>query len=284
MSRVFSDLKTASYRTAGHPETPERVSRSYERLKAAGHRLELPDVAASADDVGLIHGPKHFARVKDGTFSDADTAHYPGIEKIALMSLSGALASADSALRGEPAFSLMRPPGHHAGRDRVSGFCYFNNVAIAVARLQDAKKGPVAILDVDVHHGDGTEELMMGREGVLFCSLHQSPLYPGTGLKSRDNCLDFPLPPGTGEAAYLKALERALEAIAAYKPAALAVSAGFDTYKEDPIAQLKLEKKTYARMGRMIAETGLPRFAALEGGYAEDLPILIENFLAGFLG
>lgn len=284
MSRVFSDLSTASYRTPGHPEAPERVSRSYERLKAAGHKLELPDVAASADDVGLIHGPEHFGRVKEGSFSDADTPHYPGIEKIALTSLSGALAAADSAARGESAFSLMRPPGHHAGRDRVSGFCYFNNVAIAVARLQTAGKKRVAILDVDVHHGDGTEELMTKREGVLFCSLHQVPLYPGTGLKSHDNCLDFPLPPGTGEAAYLKTLEAALEVLLSFKPDVLAVSAGFDTYKEDPIAQLKLEKKTYARMGRLIAETKLPRFAALEGGYAEDLPVLIENFLEGFFG
>ncbi len=278
MTRVFSDLSTASYRTPGHPETPERISRSYERLRSAGHELELPDIPATEADVLLCHGPEHFVRVKDGTFSDADTAHFPGIEKTALISLSGALSASNAAAQSAAAFSLMRPPGHHAGRDRVSGFCYFNNIAIAAARL----KGRVAILDVDVHHGDGTEELMTRREGVLFASLHQVPLYPGTGLRSHDNILNFPLPPGTGEAAYLKTLEGVLEALLAFKPAVLAVSAGFDTYKEDPIAQLKLEKKTYARMGRMIAQTGLPRFAALEGGYAEDLPVLIENFLSGF--
>src|SRR5205814_2272331 len=144
---------------------------------------------------------------------------YPGIEKIALTSLGGALSAAESAAAGEPAFSLMRPPGHHAGKARVSGFCYFNNLALAVARLQKEKKAArVAILDVDVHHGDGTEELMTKREQVLFCSLHQSPLYPGTGLRSHDNILNFPLPPGTGETEYLRTLETAIEAALDAKP------------------------------------------------------------------
>lgn len=282
MSAVFSDPATAGYRTPGHPESPERVTLSAERLRAAGHKLALPPRPATQADVELVHAPGHFAGVKSGDFLDADTAHFPGIEKIALTSLAGAMSAAAAAREGDPSFSLMRPPGHHASRDRVSGFCYFNNVAIAVAGALRDGAGKVAILDIDVHHGDGTEELMTKREGVLFCSLHQFPLYPGTGLKSHDNIINVPIPPYTSEGPYIKEVEKALQALLDFKPSLLAVSAGFDTYKEDPIAQLKLEKATYRRLGSLIAQTKLKRFAVLEGGYAEDLPILIENFLDGF--
>ena len=281
---VFCDLATLDYRTSGHPEAPERISRSHARLKAAGHDIRPPSAQASSADVLLLHGPGHFKRVQDGTYDDNDTPHHPGIEKIALTSLSGAFSAADEAAAGRPSFSLMRPPGHHAGRDRVSGFCYFNNIALAVARLQSGKKvETIGILDIDVHHGDGTDELMTKRDGVLFCSLHQSPLYPGSGLKSHDNCHNLLIPPGTEESAYLKDLEKAIALLLDFKPSLIAVSAGFDTFKEDPIAGLKLDKKTYRRIGEMIAATQLPRFAVLEGGYAEELPILIENFLEGFL-
>ncbi len=283
MSRVFSDLKTIKYGAPGHPEAPFRVASTHERLLAAGHAIEKPNHPAAAADVALLHGPKHFSRVSGGAFEDPDTPAYEGIAELALISLSGALSAAQSAQQGTPAFSLMRPPGHHAGKDSVRGFCYFNNIALACAGLQAAAKaGRIAILDIDVHHGDGTEELMTGREGVLFCSLHQVPLYPGTGLASHDNCRNFPIPPFTGEAPYLKEVERAVGLILDFKPDVLAVSAGFDTYKEDPIAQLKLEKKTYRRLGSLLAQTKLKRFAVLEGGYAEDLPLLIEGFLDGF--
>lgn len=282
MGAVFFDASTAGYRTPGHPEAPERVTRTAERLKAAGHTLELPRLRASAEDVALVHARGHFAAVRAGDFLDPDTAHFPGIERIALTSLSGALSAAQAAQAGAPAFSLMRPPGHHAGKERVSGFCYFNNIAVACARALKDAAGPVAILDIDVHHGDGTEELMTRREGVLFCSLHQVPLYPGTGLKSHDNVVNVSIPPFTGEGPYIKEAEKALQTLLDFKPALLAVSAGFDTYKEDPIAQLKLEKSSYRKLGGLLAQTKLKRFAVLEGGYAEDLPVLVEKFLDGF--
>ena len=283
VSRVFSDLATCGYAAAGHPEAPFRVKESHARLSAAGHNPEKPQAPATTADVALLHSVDHFKRVAAGDFDDPDTPAYPGIDKLALISLSGALAAAQSASAGVPAFSLMRPPGHHAGRDSVRGFCYFNNLALACAKLQQDKKAArIAILDIDVHHGDGTEELITGRDGVLFFSLHQIPLYPGSGLKSHDNCVNIPIAPLTTEASYLKEVDRALDRLLAFKPDVLAVSAGFDTYKEDPIAQLKLEKKTYQRLGAMIAQTKLKRFAVLEGGYAQDLPLLIENFLDGF--
>jgi len=283
VARVFSDLKTAAYGASGHPEAPFRVSKTFERLKSAGLTPELPPVAAGAEDVSLLHAAGHFKSVSTGAFADADTPAHRGIGEIALISLSGALSAADSALAGEPAFSLMRPPGHHAGKDRVAGFCYLNNVALATARLQKKKPGlKVAIVDFDVHHGDGTESLVLGRENTAFVSLHQFPLYPGTGRQTRGNCVNVPLPEGTDGDRYLLAFEPALEAVLATKPDVLAVSAGFDAYKDDPIAGLKLDRDTFKRIGALLASTKLPRFAVLEGGYSEDLPKLVESFLDGF--
>jgi len=240
-------------------------------------------LAATPEDVGLLHSKTHYRAVLSGEFYDADTPFYPGIADIALVSLSGAMSAAASAVKGEPAFSLMRPPGHHAGKDRVAGFCYFNNIALACARLlKEGQAQRIAILDVDVHHGDGTESLVLGNEAIRFCSLHQFPLYPGTGAQSRANCENIPLPEGTDEEAYLAKLEPALQRLLDFKPDVLAVSAGFDTYKEDPLAGLKLDVKTYRRIGRLISQTGCRRFACLEGGYAEAMPKLIESFLDGF--
>ena len=283
MGKVFSDPKTGQYGASGHPEAPFRVLKSFERLKAAGHNPTLPDITAGPADVGLIHGEKHLASIKNGSFLDADTPAFPGMDEIALISLAGALSAADAALSGEPAFSLMRPPGHHAGKDRVAGFCYINNLAVAAARLQKKKPGlKIAIVDFDVHHGDGTESLVLGRENISFVSLHQWPLYPGSGQKSRGNCVNIPLPEGTDGDMYLRAFVPALEAVLASKPDILAVSAGFDAYKEDPIAGLKLDRTTFKTIGSLLAQTKLPRFATMEGGYSEDLPVLVERFLGGF--
>lgn len=281
MSAVFTDPSVTGYHTSGHPEAPWRVSKTAERLKAAGHKLHPPERPASDESILRVHSARHIESVKRGTFADPDTPYYPQIDAIARTSLSGALSAAARADKGEPAFSLMRPPGHHAGRERVSGFCYYNNLAIALSGFEGRR---AAVVDVDVHHGDGTEEWAFGRENVDYVSLHQVPLYPGTGLESRGNCRNVPLEPGTGEAAYLKALEAALEKTLAFKPELLAVSAGFDTYKECPLAALRLEASTYKRMGKLLAGTGLKRFALLEGGYAEALPLLIERFLDGFFG
>ena len=283
MARVFSDPVVTGYAAPGHPEAPFRVALSAARLAACGFTLEAPPEEVSDADLLRVHSPAHLAAVRDGSFADPDTPAHRGIGAIARVSAAGAVSAMKAALAAEPAFSLMRPPGHHAGRERVAGFCYFNNVAVAALRaLQERGVRRVALLDIDVHHGDGSEAVLHGREDVRVCSLHQVPLYPGTGLRSRANCRNVPLPPGTREDAYLRALEPALTDLLDFKPDLLAVSAGFDTFKDDPIAQLELERRSYRRIGRLIAESGLPRFAVLEGGYAPDLPVLIEEFLEGF--
>ncbi len=283
MGRVFSDLKTAEYGASGHPEAPFRVVDTSAMLKAAGHVIEKPSISACAADVQLLHGKGHLDSIKSGGFVDPDTPAFHNIADIAMISLSGALSAADAALAGEPSFSLMRPPGHHAGKDRVAGFCYLNNLALAVARLQKAKPGlKAAIVDFDVHHGDGTESLVLGRENTSFLSLHQYPLYPGSGGETRGNCENVPLEAGTDGDRWLRAFEPRLETLLSAKPDILAVSAGFDAYKGDPIAGLKLDRATFKRIGSLLAQSKLPRFAALEGGYSRDLPLLVESFLDGF--
>lgn len=279
--RVFSDPAVTAYEAPGHPEGPERVSRTIDHLRSRGWTIERPTVQATEKDALLVHSRAHWDALGSGLYFDPDTPHFDGIRDLALLSLSGCLSACTSALDGTPAFSLMRPPGHHAGRERIAGFCYLNNMAIACERaLKEGRR--VAVLDIDVHHGDGTESVAQGRDGWLFVSLHQSPLYPGSGLNSHGNCHSFPLAPGTGEAAYLPVFDKALSLIGDFRPDVLGVSAGFDTYKECPIAQFKFEVDTYERLGRRIADTGLPRFAVLEGGYASALPLMIESFLKGF--
>ncbi|OIO07648.1 MAG: hypothetical protein AUJ52_09860 [Elusimicrobia bacterium CG1_02_63_36] len=283
MSRVFYDPAVAGYEAPGHPEAPFRVLRSAERLRAAGIRLETPPAPVSEEELSLVHPPSHWDSVRDGSFVDPDTPPLRKIEPIARISVSGALSAMRSAAGGTPAFSLMRPPGHHAGKERVCGFCYYNNIAVSVrAALGTGRARIAAILDIDVHHGDGTQSIVLGEAAIRFCSLHQVPLYPGSGADSIGNCVNEPLPEGLDGDGYLKRLEPALEALTAFKPDLLAVSAGFDTYKDDPLAGLKLDAKTYRKIGGLIAQTGLPRFAVLEGGYADALPVLIEEFLTGF--
>ena len=162
------------------------------------------------------------------------------------------------------------------------GFCYLNNLAIAVAAAQAASPGlKAAVLDIDCHHGNGSEDIFLGRKNTLFISLHQVPLYPGTGRASRDNVINFPLPPLTGGKAYLDAFEKACEAAAAFGPELIGVSAGFDTFRGDPLTRLALDIPDYGELGRRIHDLGLPVFSVLEGGYHPQLGECVLAFLRG---
>ncbi len=180
----------------------------------------------------------------------------------------------------EKAFSLMRPPGHHATRNDLGGFCYFNSIAIASLKAKEII-GKVAIVDFDCHHGNGTEDIMLGKKDFLYLSLHQSPLYPGTGLRSRENCINYPLLARTSPEHYLTVLAEGLKEVEKFKPDLLAISAGFDSYKLDPITSLSLEQETYGEIGRMLSALKTPTFAVLEGGYSRDLAECVYQFLAG---
>jgi len=281
--RIFFSTKCLKYFQVGHPEAPGRVQSTYKLLKDNGFSFIEP-LPCSDEDILLAHSRHLLEGVKGGRFFDLDTPSLPDIFEYARLSAGSAIASAEMCLDGETAFSLMRPPGHHATRDMVGGFCYLNNVAIASLKMKKKGVKRVAVVDFDVHHGNGTEDILLGREGFLYLSLHQNPLYPGTGLTSRKNCINYPLSPDTTPEEYIRVFKEGLKMVEEFNPDLLAVSAGFDSYKFDPLANLSLEKETYGEIGRMLAMLKKPTFAVLEGGYSKDLAECIYQFIKGLGG
>ena len=183
----------------------------------------------------------------------------------------------------------MIPPGHHTGKNGRAlyatslGFCYFNNVAIATkTALNFVKK--VTILDIDCHHGNGTQEIFFGDKNVQYVSLHLDGIYPGTGQMTEKNCINFPLPFGIDEESYFENFNFALKEIKKFNPDLIAVSAGFDTHKNDPVTMggLGLDEKSYRKIGELITSLKKPIFAVLEGGYGKEFPESIHEFLIGF--
>ena len=279
---IVHSPRCLDYAAEGHPESPERIRTAVAELEESDHVWIVPDPCAE-EDLLRVHTREMMDSVKTGQFFDADTPFFPNIYDLARLSAGGAIVASEQGLAGQTALSLMRPPGHHAERGRVMGFCYFNNIAIAVTRLlAERRVERVAILDFDCHHGNGTEDVFFGDERVLFVSLHQSPCYPGTGLESRGNCSNYPLPPHANPATFITALDRALDEVRRFAPDELAISAGFDAYKLDPITQMGLEIETFGEVGRRIAALKLPSFAVLEGGYSSDFARCVDAFVTAW--
>ena len=277
--KLIYDPRCLDYSSPGHPERPGRVSAAIELLHDQ-YRI-VPPEEARLEEIQRVHDQYLIEQVQSESFVDPDTPTHPGIFSLARLSAGAAVKAAELALEGVVAMSLMRPPGHHAGPDQLGGFCHFNNIAIATAWAL-TKVERVAIVDFDCHHGNGTQDIVMGDERILFVSLHQSPLYPGTGLKSEQNCRNYPLPAGTDGSTYLNEFKRGLDEVNAFEPDLIAVSAGFDTYKNDKITDVNLERDTFGAIGSMLAALGRPRFAVLEGGYASDMAFCIKAFVEGF--
>lgn len=277
--KIISSPKCLEYEAPGHPESPTRVASATRFLKDKGFEFIEPQPAAEKD-VLAVHERSFLEQVKTGNFSDIDTPSFPNIYSHALLSAGAAAQAAEMALAGRNTFSLMRPPGHHAGKNFLGGFCYFNNIAIGVAKILEKVKR-VAIIDIDCHHGNGTQDIFLGSKVVLYTSLHQGHIFPGTGLKSKGNCLNYPLEAGIGPKEYLAVFEKALKEVQEFNPALVAISAGFDTYKGDPLTNINLEKETYLTIGQMITDLNKPHFSVLEGGYSQDLGECIYNFLEG---
>jgi len=286
--KIITDSRCTAYSSPGHPEKPERVSRTVARLKGQTE-LSLSWVDPLPVDAAIIeraHSKQHIARVTEAAADfDGDTPGHADIFEPARRSVGGALQAMQFAPKGELSFSLLRPPGHHATREHAMGFCYLNSIAIAALEALSSGTKKVAVFDFDVHHGNGTEAILMNRPGAAFISIHQHPCYPGTGTSNvGDNCLNFPVAPETPRADYRKVLGRALEELKNAKPALVAVSAGFDAYARDPIAQETLEVEDFHWLGQSVRGLGIPAFSILEGGYSRDLPELILAYLNGLAG
>jgi acetoin utilization deacetylase AcuC-like enzyme len=193
------------------------------------------------------------------------------------------------------AFALCRPPGHHAARDLYGGYCFLNNAAIAAEYLRDRGAARVAVLDVDFHHGNGTQDIFYGRPDVLYVSLHGDPVHAfpyfsgyadetGVGAGTGFN-MNLPLPPGTGFDGWSQALASALERIRRFAPDALVVSLGVDTFEQDPISFFKLKSEDFSAYGRLIGSCGWPTLFVFEGGYAvAEVGVNVVNVLSGFEG
>ncbi|MDQ2644748.1 MAG: histone deacetylase [Myxococcota bacterium] len=284
-----------------HPERPERLlaaRRAVEGLRARVPVAELAPRDATDDELCRVHTPAYLEQLgrwagKSG-MADADTFLSPQSVAAARRAAGGAVALAEALWRGtaESGVAVVRPPGHHALPDRAMGFCLLNNVAVAAAHARSLGAERVAILDWDVHHGNGTEDMFYADPSVLYVSLHQAPYYPGTGAASdigthdgRGYTVNVPLSAGARDAVYLAAFERVIGPILeAYRPSLMLVSAGFDAHERDPLGGMALTDLGYAALSRRLLGV-LPEHCALglvlEGGY--DLAGL-EGALGASLG
>jgi acetoin utilization deacetylase AcuC-like enzyme len=286
----FSHAASLGHETGGHPERAARITAIEAELEARGwlgfDRRASPRVAREL--VELVHTAAHFARIErlsaaGGGAVDFDTVVSPGSFEAALRAAGGAVALVEALLDGTATsgFSAHRPPGHHATRERAMGFCLFNNVAIAArAGLERAGVDRVLILDWDVHHGNGSNDIFHATDEVLYVSIHESPLYPGTGPATDRGSgagtgftVNLPVGAGSGDAVFCSLVEHVVCDVARdYAPQLVLISAGYDAHADDPLADCRVTEAGFAgmtaAMRRLCEELGAPLGVVLEGGYA----------------
>jgi len=296
MIALLANPAQIGHASEGHPERPERVAAILEAIARSDLGL-VPEPAPDAPEalVQLVHDPSYLtmldrAASSGGGFLDPDTYITP-LSMVAARSAAGAIVEGvQRVLDGKVnhAVAVVRPPGHHAEHAKAMGFCLLNNIAVGLVAARDRGIRRIAVLDFDVHHGNGTQHSFETDAEVFYASTHQYPFYPGTGRAgergAHGNVLNVPLPAGTADRAFLGAWEKKIgPALDAFKPELLLVSAGFDAHENDPLAGLEVTTDAYRELARMIkswsvAHSGGRSVWALEGGY--DLQALGDSVVA----
>jgi acetoin utilization deacetylase AcuC-like enzyme len=274
-----------------HPERPQRISAVHQRVTASGlldRLVQVPPEPCPVERLEQVHERSYVAALREAcrqapTWLDPDTGVSAGSWDAALLSAGGAVAACDAVMSGKvgAAFVATRPPGHHAEAGQAMGFCLLNNVAVAARYLQDTHGiGRVAIIDWDVHHGNGTQHLFEENGDIFYFSVHQFPFYPGTGDrrergrgKGTGSTLNVPLPAGCGDDEYRKVFREILRpAIDEFRPEGILISAGFDAHRDDPLAGMRVTEDGYVDLTRIVQSIadehcGGRLVSLLEGGY-----------------
>ena len=279
----------------GHPEKIDRVSVIIENFKKINNKNIVWEKPSKVKKkiLEITHSPDYIKFVQSSfpekglLFLDGDTIISPGSKNATVDAVGSIIAAIDGVQNNEfkNAFCAVRPPGHHAEKNKAMGFCIYNNVAVgAHYLLNNYKFNKVAIIDFDVHHGNGTQDIFYGNEKVLYISTHQYPYYPGSGSEKEkgkfNNICNIPLPAGTNSEEYLNAYEFVLKKLKQFKPEFILFSAGFDAHKDDPLAQLQLSSKDFYELTKRTLELSKTfcngkAVSILEGGY--DLMALQES-------
>ncbi len=279
----------------GHPERPDRLRSITNHLKEQHiwTTLQHPLIDPAPEELILkVHTPEHVKFVRESCrrgirlLDSGDTYVSPESYDVALLAAGGATAAVDAVMNGllKNAFCALRPPGHHAERNRVMGFCLFNSIALAARYAQGRYSlKRIAIVDWDVHHGNGTQEIFYADRSVLFISAHQYPLWPGTGARDEHGegegngyTRNIPMPPGSGEKEYVEAFtHEVVPALEAYRPELILISAGFDAHRDDPLANINLTEETFAILTALIMDVAESCcdgriVSLLEGGYNQQ--------------
>jgi acetoin utilization deacetylase AcuC-like enzyme len=289
MLRIFSHPDCAGHVTPSeHPETPARLAAAMRGLERMGNVHFRQAEPVDEATLRLAQTPHHIDHINDLDAEgrreaiDPDTWFGPGSLRAALLAAGAACNAVDHVMQGrcDRAFAVVRPPGHHAESYRAMGFCIFNSIALAAARaIAEYGVERIAICDFDVHHGNGTEEIVSGNEEILFASSHQAPLYPGTGDPEKTeagNVYNATLSPGATSDVFRDVwLSQLLPHVEAFRPQLVLVSAGFDGHHADPLAQLRLKDDDYFWIGQQLREVADKHadgrlVASLEGGYNLD--------------
>src|SRR5215213_11289016 len=287
---LFRSLAFREHDTGDHPENAGRllaIDTALERLELLAGRPEIPFNAAPDDLLARVHDPRYIAGIREfsaqgGGWLDADTPVGAHSVDVAALAAGAGVAAVDAALdgRAKRGFVVARPPGHHATPTRGMGFCLFNTIAVAAAHALGRGLDRVLIVDWDVHHGNGTQDAFYETDAVLFCSVHQWPLYPGTGAASERGAgrgagytVNVPLAPGANDDAYTEVFDQLiLPAANAFQPQIVLISAGFDAHANDPLGGMLVTERGFANLARRVvgvaenhADSRVVAF--LEGGY-----------------